>query len=45
MEGTDGWMESGQSFNSSKAKKAMEREFIQYDQSILEIAKDYERYL
>ncbi|MCJ1394595.1 hypothetical protein MMC18_007475, partial [Xylographa bjoerkii] len=40
-----GWPEGGQSFDSAKAKKALGREFMLYDQSILDTAKVFERYL
>ncbi|MCJ1285803.1 hypothetical protein MMC26_005144 [Xylographa opegraphella] len=40
-----GWPEGGQSFDSAKAKKALGREFVLYDQSILDTAKVLERYL
>ncbi|MCJ1405848.1 hypothetical protein MMC11_009078 [Xylographa trunciseda] len=40
-----GWPKGGQSFDSAKAKKALGREFVLYDQSILDTAKVFERYL
>ncbi|MCJ1419424.1 hypothetical protein MMC32_005779 [Xylographa parallela] len=40
-----GWPKDGQSFDSAKAKKALGREFVLYDQSILDTAKVLERYL
>ena len=39
------WSEDSMTFVSSKAKKATGRTFIKYDQSILETAKVFERYL
>lgn len=45
MEGW-GWPKDGQSFESTKAKKALGRDsFIRYDQSVLETAKVFERYV
>lgn len=40
-----GWMKDGPSFEASKARRALGREFIRYDQSVLETAKVFERYV
>jgi len=41
-----GWPKDGQSFESTKAKKALGRDsFIRHDQSVLETAKVFERYV
>ena len=40
-----GWPKDGQSFNGEKSKKALGRDFIKYDQSVLDTAKVFERYV
>ena len=39
------WPKDGQSFDSEKSKRALGREFIRYDQSVLDTAKVFERYV
>ncbi|MCJ1479083.1 hypothetical protein MMC13_007767 [Lambiella insularis] len=43
--GTYDWLKDRQSFDSGKAKRALGKEFILYDKSVLDTAKVMERYL